>query len=171
MNADRPPWHETVGGVVLVTLVGVVGVAGLLLVTDLVGPTSGTRTLVERNASAPLVMPLRLYLFTLIGAVAYVFATLSAVPDADVGLLVRLGLRVPAALLVVTGIYLVAASIPTVPSPADPGLQREFAGTAFLVGLFVDHALRSLRGVSSRLYPADPRDLFVEKTDAGDRRP
>lgn len=79
--------------------------------------------------------------------------------DSDRKKVFEAGLRIPAALLLSAGVYLLASlMVPDVAASADGtqqtqlGRQTLAAGLAFLVGLYVKLTLRALGAVADSLY-------------------
>lgn len=140
-------WYRTWTGWVVVsvyavlTVAGVAVSAGLFVGTDaFTTPDSGAR------------VPWFVYLYGLLGAMAYAFTSLLSglgeAGEASVRRLVRIGLRVLAALPLAGGVYLLAALL------SLPTSGRTAGGLAFLVGLYVSLTLKALGGLAERLYGA-----------------
>lgn len=127
---------RVVGGLYLVfTLVGVLVSLGVWDVVRLVSP------------SGPgIVVPDYVYLYGFMGAMAYVFTSLLTEFDKSTGELLQVGLRIPAALLLAAGLYLLSGFL------VGDGSDRVLAGMSFLVGLYVKLALEALGGLAKRLY-------------------
>jgi hypothetical protein len=153
------PWYSTGRGIVVVVLFGVLAVIGGLIATGMVlpGVVFWDQAFYERPENQ-LAIPPHIYLYAYLGAVTYAFTTLVVNPDTETKALVQIGARIPAALLLVTGVYLLGSWLEVIPK--EP---REIAGIAFLVGLFVKHALKGLTAISARLYPGNPSDLYEER--------
>jgi len=120
----------------------------------------------ERVAVArPFAIPATVYLYAYVGAMAHVCIRFVDDRRPDAPTIVGLALRVPAALLVVVGVYLLGSTVElgslvdaVLPMLSSEG-RYEQAFTAYLVGLFVDRALGALETTSARLYPGNPSEL------------
>ena len=158
-SAGSPPWYATGRGIVVVAVFGVLAVIGGLIATGTVFPgiVFWDQAFYEQPGNQ-LAIPPHIYLYAYLGAVTYAFTTLVVDPETDTRSLVQIGARIPAALLLVTGVYLLGSWLEVIPK--EP---REIAGIAFLVGLFVKHALKGLTAISARLYPGDPSSLYDER--------
>lgn len=97
-------------------------------------------------------VPTYVYLYGFLGALAYAFTSLLTEFDKPARDLLQVGLRIPAALLLATGIYLLAAFFVSDPS------TRVVAGLSFLVGLYVKLSLEALGSLARRLYGIGDRD-------------
>jgi hypothetical protein len=153
------PWYASLRGIVVVFLFGILAVVGGLIATGMVLPgiVFWDQAFYEQPGNQ-LAIPPHIYLYAYLGAITYAFTTLVVNPETDTKSLVQIGARIPAALLLVTGVYLLGSWLEVIPK--EP---REIAGIAFLVGLFVKHALKGLTAISARLYPGDPSSLYDER--------
>ncbi|RXK51742.1 hypothetical protein [Halorientalis pallida] len=93
-------------------------------------------------------------LYASLGALGYVFTKLMTNVEGydeydEFGELVEMALRIPAAWLLAAGIYLLFAA-GTAFAGGGSG-QQYAAGLSFLVGLYVDVAVKSLGSLSDRL--------------------
>lgn len=169
---QRPPtliaWYQSRLGVGLLIMYSVLGMLCLLLVSGVLYPSVITIEIAGVIDTHPFVTPIQLYLYTMLGALGYIFGTLTENPDASPLGVFHIGLRIPAALLVTTGVFLFSSTLGFELQNTGVTDERTLAGMAFLVGLFVDHALRSLRAISSRLYPGEPQKLYVEISESED---
>jgi len=98
-------------------------------------------------------VPLFVYLYATLGAMGYVFTKLMAdirsYDDRDeFADLVEMGMRVPAAWVLATGFYLLALQS-GVANPVDT--PYAIASVAFLVGLYVNVAIKSLGSLADRM--------------------
>lgn len=163
IDADRStgpqPWYGTRRGIAVVAVFGVLALIGGAIATGAVLPgiVFWDQAFYEQPGNQ-LAIPPHIYLYAYLGAVTYAFTTLVVNPETDTKSLVQIGARIPAALLLVTGVYLLGSWLEVIPK--EP---REIAGIAFLVGLFVKHALKGLTAISARLYPGSPSDLYEEQ--------
>ncbi|SFR64602.1 hypothetical protein [Halogeometricum limi] len=168
MATEASPWYSERRGLGVVTLYLVGALVGALVASGLLIPSFVTEGWdVAYYEAHPLVVPAQLYLFAYLGALVHVFVALLRRTDVDVETVVRLGLRVPTALLLVTGVYLAASILGLQPVPDSPASVRTLVGVAFFVGLFVEHALAALSIVSARLYPGDPSQLYDDGIRGG----
>ena len=95
------------------------------------------------------IVPPAVPLFSLLGALGYVFTALSERFDASVGTLVRYNLRLPAALPLGVGVYLLSDVI------FGQGVDDVplVVGVVFLSGLYVNLAYERLGALARRLLP------------------
>ena len=129
-------------GIVAADVVLTVGLAvAASLATD--GPLAGV------DGLAPGIVPPFVPVFSVLGALGFVFTALSERFDAAVGTLVRYNLRLPAALPLGIGVYLLS-DIVLGQSVADVPLV---AGVVFLSGLYVNLAYERLGALARRLLP------------------
>jgi hypothetical protein len=142
-------WHWRVETWVLVGLFGGLTLAGVAVSTGLAG------TGLLRAPSEPATgvnVPLFVYLYATLGALGYIFTKVMMANDALGGPaatteLVSMGMRIPAAWVLGAGFYLLL-----VQGGADPvGNPHLFATVAFLVGLYVNVAVKSLGSLADRM--------------------
>jgi len=95
------------------------------------------------------VVPPYVYAFSLFGAVGFVFTALIEEFDSSVGDLLRYNFRLPAALPLGVGIYLLSGVVFGENTAGFPLL----AGTVFLAGLYVNLAYKRLGALARRLLP------------------
>ena len=136
---DGPPWYRNRSGVALV-------VCYLLFTLIGVGHSVGWQAGIGVSLPDDATVPSYVYLYGFLGALAYAFTSLLTEFDKSARDLLQVGLRIPAALLLATGLYLLAAFF-----VADPS-TRVVAGLSFLVGLYVKLTLEALGGLARRLY-------------------
>jgi hypothetical protein len=169
MAGASRPWYAERLGVALVASYAGLALLGGLVTAELAFPSLVSGRAVTVGSETPLAVPPQLFLYAALGGFAYVFVTLSANPEVDATTVGHLGLRVPAALLVVVGVFLFASALGVATTDAGPDAARALAGSAFLTGFFVEHGLKALRSVSARLYPGDPGELYGAGHGSGDR--
>ncbi|ELZ34215.1 hypothetical protein [Halorubrum tebenquichense] len=99
---------------------------------------------------SPGVVPPAVPLFSLLGALGFVFTTLIERFDVSVGTLVRYNFRLPAALPLGVGIYLLSDIV------LGRGVDDVplVVGVVFLSGLYVNLAYKRLGALARRLLPA-----------------
>lgn len=166
-GTGRPPDDETAGTdrQWSSTAVGVAVVAADVLLLALVAVgTTGVLDAALASAGLPAVelavtVPGYVYVFAVMGALGYVFTALVEGSRLATANLVAVNLRIPAALPLAAGLYLLVgqflgADVPT----------RIVAGVAFLAGLFVNLAYCRLGSLARRLLPPTGDDA-----DSGDR--
>ncbi|MFC7044369.1 hypothetical protein ACFQH6_02145 [Halobacteriaceae archaeon GCM10025711] len=137
-EAAATPWYRHEAGVaIVVAYAGLVAVGVLLSmgVGGLIGPTHA--------------VPAFVYVFAGVGATGYVFTKLVTDFDRSVADLVQAGLRIPAALPLGLGVYLLASFF-GLEAGSTP---RTVAGLAFLSGMFVNVTFEHLGLLADRLYP------------------
>lgn len=145
MTMKEPPWFRDSWGKRLVvayvalTLLGII--ASIQVVQDSLG------SLFLDGYEAPVAIPATIYLFGLLGALTYVFTSLTFGEDKDRYGLVQLGLRVIAALPLAGGVFLFSAFF--VDESANSPIVN---GLAFFAGLYVRLTLQSLGKLAERLY-------------------
>jgi Na+/H+ antiporter NhaC len=125
------------------TLVGVVLSIGVF--EPVVSTSGGSDT-------SAVAVPLYVYLYAGLGALGYVFTKLMADLDqytewSKLEQLAAMGMRIPAALILAAGIYLFLGDF----SGAAENGDRFAAGVAFLVGLYVNVALKALGSLADRI--------------------
>jgi hypothetical protein len=98
----------------------------------------------------PGIVPPFVPLFSLLGALGFVFTALVERFDASVGTLVRYNLRLPAALPLGVGVYLLSDLL------LGQGVDEVplVVGTVFLSGLYVNLAYKRLGALARRLLPS-----------------
>jgi hypothetical protein len=98
----------------------------------------------------PGIVPPFVPLFSLLGALGFVFTALVERFDASVGTLVRYNLRLPAALPLGVGVYLLSDLV------LGQGVDEVplVVGTVFLSGLYVNLAYKRLGALARRLLPS-----------------
>lgn len=135
-------WSDDPLGVLVVAAYAVLALlGGLIAAGDLLpGVTAGTWD-AGYYRSNPLAFPPQLFLYASLGALTYVFTALAARPGVGTARVLRLGVRLPVAVVVVVPVYVLLVPVfGVVRFPTEPAGVRGLAGLAFLVGLFVEHA-------------------------------
>lgn len=173
-GTDDPPWYRSTLGL------GLVG-ANLALLLLLVvlsasvesdGPlgnvASGAGSMGLGVATSPLSVPVPwyVYIFGAVGALAYVFTLLVVEFERSASSLARMCLRIPAALPLCAGVYLLSTQI----LGSDPPTQL-IAGLAFLAGLYVDLTYRRLDALARRLLPSSGDDSGNGTDDTHNEEP
>lgn len=130
----------------LLTLVGVVISTGELNLGIIDASKSPTATDSVR-------VPMYVYLYASLGALGYIFTKLMTNLErfdewGEIEQLAEMGLRLPAAWVLAGGTFLLLTSFS---DSGDVVNARFVAGLAFLVGLYVNVALKSLGGLADRL--------------------
>lgn len=114
-------------------------------------------------------VPGYIYVFALLGALGYVFTTLTDDFHRSTGKLIQYNLRLPAALPLAVGIYLFSEII-LADAAASPAI---LGGLAFLSGLYVNLAYSQLGALAVRLLPGgrdeeDGDDSLERKDETGE---
>jgi len=104
-------------------------------------------------------VPLYVYLYAGFGALGYIFTKLMVRFDqyttwSHLEQLVGMAMRVPAAWILATGVYLFVGDLGGTGGTAG---ARFTAGVAFLVGLYVNVALKALGGLADRILGRSPQ--------------
>jgi len=143
---------------VLLTVLGIVLSLGLLDSIVEVGQNGSQKT---------VTVPGYVYLYAGLGSLGYVFTKLMVEFDrydewSDAEALASMLMRVPAALILAAGVFLLlggaGGSSGTSGGGTGPGSAQFVAGVAFLVGLYVNVALKSLGSLADRILGRPPRD-------------
>ncbi|MDY6818786.1 MAG: hypothetical protein SVG88_09000 [Halobacteriales archaeon] len=129
----------------LLTILGIAISTGMLGLNVIQIPDPDTTTSIQ--------IPLYVYLYATLGALGYVFTRLMNRLEnydewGEIEKLAEMGLRIPAAWVLSAGIYLLLSEFTTAGSSAS---ARTIAGIAFLVGLYVNVALKSLGSIADRI--------------------
>jgi hypothetical protein len=139
------------------------------------------RSVPDTPAFTPVRVPEYVYLFSLLGGLAYVFTFLFRMWRDEERLvrltsrrLLALGVRLPAALTLAAGVYLVLDSGLLVLMEDSTLVRETMAGVAFLTGLYVQLALKRLERIGYQLARLGNLE-FVEirprpESAAGDER-
>lgn len=113
---------------------------------------------IEGNGTDTATIPLYVYLYAGLGALGYIFTKLMAELDqytkwSKLEQLGGMAMRIPAAWVLAAGIYLFAGAL-------EPRIEldgaRFIAGAAFLVGLYVNVALKALGSLADRVLGRAP---------------
>ena len=148
-------WHQDRWGLRIVALYLVLSLIGILAVSRPV-----VTAVSDAELAASVGIPLYIFGFALLGALTYVFTTVLSNYDSNRTKVFEAGLRIPAALLLSAGVYLLASLLfPDVASSTAEGADQVAigketvaAGLAFLVGLYVKLTMRALGTVADSLY-------------------
>ncbi|WP_380674648.1 hypothetical protein [Salinigranum sp. GCM10025319] len=110
------------------------------------------------SGSGLVTVPLYVYLYAGFGALGYIFTKLMVQLDRytkwnRLEQLVAMAMRIPAAWILATGIYLFLGDVG---STSGTGGARFAAGVAFLVGLYVNVALKALGSLADRILGRTP---------------
>jgi len=138
---------------VIYGLFGGLTLAGVAVSTDLFGAGIMVAPADPLGADpVRLTVPLFVYVHATLGALGYVFTKLMTGLEAydepgEVRDVIEMGMRIPAAWVLGAGFYLVLVQAGNDPA-ADPHL---FATVAFLVGLYVNVAIKSLGSIADRM--------------------
>jgi hypothetical protein len=145
--SDEPPWYQTTRGLAVVIVYAVLTVVGVALSTEPSQvPVNDTYMNISTATGQSAATPPAIYLYAFLGAMAYAFTSIIAKFERGTTGVLRVGLRALAALPLAAGVFLLAGTLGV--SAAD---GRVLAGVAFLVGLYVSVALKSLGGLAERL--------------------
>lgn len=166
------PWHANRQARALVAVDLALTLAVVAGTTELLDDVLG---LVGLDASPLAVtVPWHVYVFAALGGLGYVFTMLICY-DAGPGNVFHANLRVPAALPLAAGIYLLVVQL-----LGEVPTTRLLAGLAFVTGLYVNRAYERIGDLADRLLaaagpadeePGDGRDSgAVETGDDGARR-
>lgn len=144
---EEPLWFKDPWGKRLVVAYVVLTLLGTGVSIQIVQDTVGG--LFVDGYEAPVAVPGTIYVFGLLGALTYVFTSLTFGGDKDRYGVVQLGLRMIAALPLAGGVFLFSAFF----VDASPNSQI-VNGLAFFAGLYVRLTLQSLGKLAERLYGA-----------------
>jgi len=159
-NTDGAPTEETdVGPRWSAVNWAIIAVLTLLTLLSLALSTGYVGPVVEISNADSATIPLYVYLYSGFGALGYVFTKLMAELDQyakwrNLERLVEMAMRIPAAWILSTGIYLFAGTLGGTSGTPDARLT---AGAVFLVGLYVNVALKALGGMADRVLGRSPR--------------
>ena len=152
-------WYRSGVGIAVVAgdlLLAVVLAAAAVVVSD--GGALGAETV------AAGIVPPYVHVFSLLGAVGFVFTALIEAFDSSAGTVLRYNVRLPAALPLGVGIFLLSEVI-LGEAATDATLV---AGVVFLAGLYVNLAYKRLGALARRLLPGSggtDGDASAESTD------
>lgn len=148
---------------VVITLFVLLTVLGLLLS---LGFVESIVEVGQDGSPKTVTVPAYVYLYAGLGSLGYVFTKLMVEFDrydewSDVEALASMLMRVPAALILAAGVFLLlggaGASGGTNGGASGTGSGQFVAGVAFLVGLYVNVALKSLGSLADRILGRSPR--------------
>lgn len=143
------PWYTNRHDQFIVVGYAALAVLGGLMATGVIFPQVVTgrwdASLYRANV---LAIPIPLILYAGMGALTYVFTALAAYPHADNTTIKRYGKRIIyAVVFVIPGYIVLVPLLSIVPLPSSASAAREFAGMAFLFGLFIKHATMGFRSL------------------------
>lgn len=154
-TTDRPisPDKWGLGNWLLYGFFGGLTLAGVALSSNVVGnnvliaPPEPTA-----DGSIPLTIPLFVYVYATLGALGYIFTKLMADLNkydepSEIRGIIEMGMRIPAAWVLGAGFYLVFVLAGS--NPVDQ--PHLFATIAFLVGLYVNVAVKTLGSLADRM--------------------
>ena len=154
---DEPAWFRSIvrgrwglSNWMLYGLFGGLTLAGVAVSNSALG--SEVIVAPQDDGPIPLTVPLFVYVYATLGALGYVFTKLMMGLEKyderrEVRGLLEMGMRVPAAWVLGAGFYLVL-----VQGGNHPGeVPHLFATVAFLVGLYVNVAIKSLGSLADRM--------------------
>lgn len=164
-DTDRlsQPWYRTGIGLTII-FIDIALTVGLMLATV----TTLVRDAVTATASASLgFIPWYVYVFSALGGLGYVFTALLEEFHSTTGSLVKYNLRVPAALPLGAGVWILSDVL--LDASANDALV---VGLVFLTGLYVNLAYERLGALARRLLPNsrddDPSEQTSELREAED---
>ena len=154
------PWYESRLGVGIV-------LADLLLTFVLVYATVvGLGTGFEELADVPLgVVPWYIYVFSVLGALGFVFTALIDDFHRETGEVLQHNVRLPAALPLGAGVFLLSDVLVGDVAAAEPLV----VGVVFLAGLYVNLAYRQLGALAKRLLPGESQKPDRSSGDGTER--
>jgi hypothetical protein len=145
-TASPEHWYQNRLGIAVVALYVIFAVLAAAVTTPPVLSVLGV------TPTAMPTVPVYVYLFSLLGALAYVFTAILNDVHQSTNSVIEVGLRLPAAWMLAAGMYLLAGMfLPDRGSAVVPPVQI-IAGLAFLVGLYIDLTLRVFAAVAEMIY-------------------
>lgn len=144
--AAETGWHNDERLLFVLAIYAVLTLLGVAISTGFLVPDTWFESV--DNGPATQVPPF-VYLYAFLGASAFAFSNLLRKDDRERRDLIRLGLRVLAALPLAAGVYLLGSFLG---GGADVAGVRVAGGLAFLTGLYVNLALEALYELGVRLY-------------------
>jgi len=139
------PWYRTGPGLAIVAAYGLLTVGAVLASTGVL--FDGTLIGQPSASVATGQVPANVYLYALLGGMAYAFASVVANFERGAAGVLRVGVRSLAALPLAAWVFLLADAL-----GVDASGDQVVAGVAFLVGLYVNLTLRALVGLADRLF-------------------
>lgn len=136
----------------ILTLVGIILSVGLF---------ESVVAITQENKNSNLVtVPLYIYLYSGFGALGYIFTKLMTNLDqydewGELEELVEMSMRIPAAWILATGIYLFLGEYGQMMGSTTG--EYFTAGTAFLVGLYINITLKGLGSLADRILGRSPQ--------------
>lgn len=161
---DDPPIEEGLGDGLAWSMGNwlVIGLFTLLVLVGVWITTGWYRPAVAAPASNPettlVTVPLYIYLYAGFGALGYIFTKLMVQLDrftewGELEQLAELAMRIPAAWILAAGIYLFLGDVG---QTAGTSGARFAAAVAFLVGLYVNVAMKALGSLADRILGRGP---------------
>ena len=102
-------------------------------------------------------VPAAAYVYGLLGALAYAFTFSIEKYDCPPNQLVATAIRIPAALPIAAGTYLLLGFFVDVAGTSGGKIASTIAAAAFITGLYVELAVRGFRALGERLYGASTK--------------
>lgn len=150
---SSPPWfRSSLGLLVLAVDLGLL-VALVVASTGLLGDVLESNAVVGFGDTAAV--PGYVYVFAALGALGYVFTGLVTDFRRDATDLLRMTLRIPAALPLAAGLFLLAGQFMGGQFPGTGPPTRLMAGLSFVAGLFVNLTYERIASLAKRLLPAE----------------
>lgn len=143
------PWARknlwVIAGYIVLSLVGIALATGWVPWMEWIVTPPGDDGLVA--------VPAFIIVYASLGALGYIFTKLMVEFDEyatrqRLETLLEMGMRIPAAWLLATGLYLFIGELPEASAVSGPTFA---AGVAFLVGLYVNVALKALGSLADRI--------------------
>ncbi|MFC7133354.1 MULTISPECIES: hypothetical protein [Salinibaculum] len=133
-------------------LFGALTLAGVAISLDPYGTGVMTPPPPAPDETGTLAVPLFVYVYATLGALGYIFTKLmSGLEEYDepgeVRAIVEMGMRIPAAWVLGAGFYVVLLQTGNTPTDAS----ALFGAVAFLVGLYINVAIKSLGSLADRM--------------------
>lgn len=154
----RQPWYRSTLGAVVLAVDLLLLVVLAVVSTGLLDAAVDSTAVEGFNENAAI--PGYVYVFAALGALGYVFTGLVTDFRRETADLLRMNLRIPAALPLAAGLFLLAGQF-----LGDSPPTRLLAGIAFLAGLFVNLAYERIGALAKRLLPAEEGE--DEQADSG----
>ncbi|WP_380677505.1 hypothetical protein [Salinigranum sp. GCM10025319] len=166
-DTDVTVWHETWVGRVLVAQFGLFSLVAILLIV--IGPETVSVVVVDRRyvplgfePIAQIFNRFYIYVYSFVGAMAFVFIRIFKHVDMDRRALFKISLRVPAALLLVTVFYLLVTL-----TAGEVGPLHWLV--AFLVGFYLSYSVdtldRTTVQIFQNLFQAPNRESDPDQTE------
>ena len=157
-SEDDPDWSPA--NWIVIAVFTLLTLGGIALAVGSIESVVEIPTTDSGSGSGPglVTVPLYVYLYAGFGALGYIFTKLMVQLDRytkwnRLEQLVAMAMRIPAAWILATGIYLFLGDVG---STSGTGGERFAAGVAFLVGLYVNVALKALGSLADRILGRTP---------------